>query len=946
MKYFFIALFIIVLIATTASADVVTEQYNVTLNGTVSSDLSEDGAFAVVGCLNGSVYYLNSTGGVVWVNNTGANVTKVILNPSATKVLTMSGTTAYYMDATNGVILAAYSNGTLNDVDLSKNGTNWLVVCNKTYAVLDATNGTVYARNMSENASYTGNWVYGILDPQGQYVITSNSNGHIDKWSYQPGSATWYQGYQYRIVHSIQGSTAGYLNRWNGTSIRIFNTTGSNTGGDIYVGANKTRPDWRDVRIVSPSTGLPYQIYVNNIGANYVNISPIFDNLTALTSYDLYIYYGNASESTDVSNITNTYGEDIGLIYVPNGSIAGSTWMMDSSILSFENSKIGNWVWSWGNASQSELSANTSWKTDGGMTSHRLKAWSNGVYVNSLVSSNAITGVNGSFGYKNVGLSVHFEGDTNATPSATNYSTGYIAIGGSYDDTAILHWDNMTGNYTKNWSTLSLDVNDRIYMWTITCVSAKYSWVAVSVDNITLHRNVSPLPQHSLTGSEQSIPFGTQLQGTIDVNTTARIDMSWDSTWLSASTITKFYNIEITSSGIGTIYSGDASGTVYVLKSGDGDNYAIEGRGLYSNVWIYGADIDGSLSSGNNVVAADVAERSGLYAVSGSIDNYIRLLSKANSSNWYFLWSAPTSTQPMSCSFTEDASYFMYTLSNGNVYYYATIAGANVTTTVTNTYLTLNVFKNGITYAGADLKVYDGGTSGSSYTIYRTGRTDSTGTYTFLATIANVYRVDLIESDVVVKSTTIHANALGTYNIIYMTSYNATNVTAGIDRNETLTGTTINIKYPADADVISVRYVITDTFTRTIVYDNNFTEFPVDANVAVPNASSTYYINRYVVFRTGERINTTTQVSNISANYIPTPFDSTPDVKYIISVIMLILLYALFYGIRMIPIGGIFVSVASWMAVVFGWLPHNVETLLVLSMVSLLAVIFFKQETM
>lgn len=939
-QYFFIALLIVVsIMVMPTAADVVTEQFNTTLNGTMSSDISESGDVMAVGCVNGTIYLLNSTGGTVWATNTGGNVTKVVLNPSATKIVSLSGSSAYYIDASNGNVLGTYTNGTLNDVDLSKNGSNWLVTCNKTFTVLNATNNTIYARNMSENVSDTGNWVYGILDPQGEYVVTSNSNGHIDKWIYQTGSSAWYQGYQYRIVHSIQGSTAGYLNRWNGTSIRIFNVSGSNTGGDIYIGANKTRADWNDVRIVSPGTGLAYQIYINERGANYVNISPIFDNLTASTSYDLYIYYGNASASTDVSNGTNMYGEELGHIYVPG-------WIMDNASVSFEASKIGNWT-KLSNTTiyHYNFGSNTSWKADSGTASTMLQAIAWG-YSETSYRTTPIPGINGSFGYKNVEISSHYEANSNATATATNYSYGYL-VKYSGGNSIITWYQGLVGTYTNNSTINCMGVGDSIQMEAISQTVPTppfYSYASIFVDNITLHRNVSPLPQHSSTGAEQSIPFGTQLQGTIDTNTTARIDISWDSTWIGAATITKIYNIEITSSGFGTIYSDAATGNVYSLKAGDGCNYVAEGRGIKTNIYEYGATLDGSLGSGNSVITADIAELSGLHVISGSLDNHIRYFTLGNSTSWVYYWDGPVASQPTSTAFTESGGYFMYTLADGSVYYYATVAGANITTTITNTYLTINVYRNGFAYQNADLRVYDGGTTGSSFVSYKTGRADSSGTYTFLATVANVYRVDLYENESVVKSITIHANALGQFNIIYTTGYTVTNHSV-TDTNVSFVGTTIILNYPSDIDTLHVMYNVTEMDTSTRIYSNDHTEFPINISISVSNTTSTYYIDRRVEYKDHTWFNITTPITSYNRYYVATPLDEGPAaVKYIVTIIMLILILGLFSVVKQMPVGLVMLSVMGWACIVFGFLPRNAEVALGMSVITILAAIYWQME--
>lgn len=141
-----------------------------------------------------------------------------------------------------------------------------------------------------------------------------------------PVSAGWYQGYQHRIKFNITGSSDGYLENWNGTYIKVFNTSGSNSGHDLYI-TDTINPDFSDIRIVDASNDQLMRSYINSYGSNYANITYIFDYLDKSEIRDVYVYWDNIS-AEQYSNNTEEVGDDIGAIPITNTQFA---WDMESA---------------------------------------------------------------------------------------------------------------------------------------------------------------------------------------------------------------------------------------------------------------------------------------------------------------------------------------------------------------------------------------------------------------------------------------------------------------------------------------------------------------------------------------------------------------------------------------------------------------------------------------
>lgn len=118
-------------------------------------------------------------------------------------------------------------------------------------------------------------------------------------------STNWLTGWTYRKSHVITNATGAGTNYQ--IKITVYNTTGTDSGGNVYIGT-KARVDFGDIRFTD-STGNILLNYYEEGGAT-TNTSATFwvqvsGNLSA-TNQTIYMYYGN-SGATSISNETSTF---------------------------------------------------------------------------------------------------------------------------------------------------------------------------------------------------------------------------------------------------------------------------------------------------------------------------------------------------------------------------------------------------------------------------------------------------------------------------------------------------------------------------------------------------------------------------------------------------------------------------------------------------------------
>lgn len=101
-------------------------------------------------------------------------------------------------------------------------------------------------------------------------------------------------GWSYRKLHTISGSSSGDLTDYQ-VRFKLWNTTGTDSGENVYLGANVT-PDFRDIRFTT-TDNTPHSYWIEETGPTYaifwVKIPAI-----PTTGSQVYLYYGNPSASS------------------------------------------------------------------------------------------------------------------------------------------------------------------------------------------------------------------------------------------------------------------------------------------------------------------------------------------------------------------------------------------------------------------------------------------------------------------------------------------------------------------------------------------------------------------------------------------------------------------------------------------------------------------------
>lgn len=136
--------------------------------------------------------------------------------------------------------------------------------------------------------------------------------------------ADWnFAGWSYRKSHNITGSTAGAQTGYQ-ISITVYNTTGTDSGGNVYIGT-KARADFGDIRFVGNDDITLLDYWIESFGTNYAKFWVELPNIpTSPSSTTIYMYYGNAGASSTANGNETFYWFD-------NCSSASGWTLMPSS---------------------------------------------------------------------------------------------------------------------------------------------------------------------------------------------------------------------------------------------------------------------------------------------------------------------------------------------------------------------------------------------------------------------------------------------------------------------------------------------------------------------------------------------------------------------------------------------------------------------------------------
>ncbi len=107
----------------------------------------------------------------------------------------------------------------------------------------------------------------------------------------------WLAGWSYRKLHEIVGTTAGAQTNYQ-MSVTVYNTTGTDSGSIVYVGAN-ARSDFGDIRFTANDKITLLDYWIEEAGTSYAKFWVEIQNIPASPSTEIiYVYYGNPGVTT------------------------------------------------------------------------------------------------------------------------------------------------------------------------------------------------------------------------------------------------------------------------------------------------------------------------------------------------------------------------------------------------------------------------------------------------------------------------------------------------------------------------------------------------------------------------------------------------------------------------------------------------------------------------
>lgn len=867
-------LLIMMLLIPSAAADVVTAEWNRQPQNAVPTDsaISQYGDVAVVSYDNGYVVAIDTAGNtVIWSTDIGSSVTEIVLNPEATYVLaydSVNKVTLLKVD-TGEVVWTHQSSSAVLDIDMSLAHYCMIVTAND--IIVKDVAGAVVTNILKDkdNTGATVTFTKAVIDHATGYIVAGMSDNTVRKYTFQDHSGTWLSelsGYMYRREHRIKGSSEGYLENY-GVNITVYRTTGTTTGDKVYVGT-KCRTDFNDIRFVDKTTGEVLQHAKTGEVTNGMGFTVKVPYLGQNQNYDIYIYYGNAAATTDVSNWNGIVYDDIG-------------WIAPSSIItnpSFETD-IG-----WPETSRymgpdgyyyfiESTSMSTAWSTNGARS---LRMDFSTVYSHAgtgyVTHSEQISGVNGSFG-----VQVYFDAKNTAggwgyysskgpvsisvtstvTGSAnggTSISKSFTAHGSSVSDFSESETYNNLNFYAPSGSTVTLrtSASSTAYDRDGDPINDGDKFVIGEFDNLRFKRVIKYPPTHLSWGLEQQyLVKDGYLQDTEPISEPIRLmDLAWDGNKVSVATDTRLYSLTIDANGIASATYVTTSGTPYDLMSGSDNNYVIEGRGLKALIYQSGTTLVGSQTAGNNMKHVALDEITGTWAIGAADDTHVYVFSKSNTSTWAYVWGTTPPDPVRTVAMNARGQNFLYAINSGYIYFYSTTA---TSVTYPDVFITIHISKNGAPYAGALCDVYYSDT-GSGYALENAGMVaDSSGKLIVHAITGDYYRIVVKDPDGNIEdSLDIHVGRTTYDYYLSVITYAQPGDTPSFSATYDDTTEQITVRYN-DPGLMTTgaRIVIAKidevTGTKTVVMDRSDFDNPnsIVAVYTVNDLDASYYIEVY-----------------------------------------------------------------------------------------------------
>jgi hypothetical protein len=378
------------------------------------------------------------------------------------------------------------------------------------------------------------------------------------------------------------------------------------------------------------------------------------------------------------------------------------------------------------------------------------------------------------------------------------------------------------------------------------------------------------------------------------------------------------YALSYLPTGFTTFYNAtSAVGTSNTIACADSGVFYIEGRGSETDIYQLDGTLAGNYKTGGVVRSVDIASSNGLWAISGGDDGKTYIFSKATTSSWTVYYQSDTGGGITSVAMSDLGDYAAVGRSNGVFEYISTQEDS----TSTNAYsANLFVNKGGSPYAGQSVFITE--VSGAAFIANKTGTTDSTGKFQFVAYDGRTYFIHINNDE---------------YNQTYMGSslYPTTTVnipvpvlTRPYTYTATFDGTTgaVTTTYN-DVNNADVNIRIFNTRTNALVSSRDYIGVKtVNDVVATGDPTGTYKAVFNFTRTTGARYLDTVFLQSPYFNKIPQ--GTTDQYTLFIYAVYTILLMtiSLAVGAGSIKYGVVMIVALTFAGIIFGFLPLSLYT--------------------
>ena len=543
-------------------------------------------------------------------------------------------------------------------------------------------------------------------------------------------------------------------------------------------------------------------------------------------------------------------------------------------------------------------------------------------------------------GISNIGVS-------NSTLDTLNQYSYFDSIGTDWEQTASAQWAARYGACSwvydgKMW--IGGGRTGSAYLRDVWYSTDPYLEIQPAIQSPTyvFYNYTGASPQHTQTTYTGAVPFtGTtelrtkptlsiyNLQTTKTLNGNIQaLSLSDRGDWIGTATTTRIYHDQVTPSGFGTEYYAalGSSGTLYDIATANGASMSIVGQGQITDIYSMSASRVGTYTAGGAVTHVDIADKNALWAASGGEDGKVYVFSKDESSNWYLEYSSDSENPVTALQMSARGEYVLA----GRVGSLTLYQTNTPTVTPTEFWFTLYAYKDSDSYrnAAVNVSVY----SGSQWTGFAQGLTDSAGKYVVQLTAGQNYKFDIGNGEKI---------------LIYMASPSVSSQTVSIYSSPISTSIEYNAVWDSASNSIKFNYTDSSAQTEAVtvkivridnwetVYDQTFNNQQSIEEVLPIIDDTTSYKVEFSVRRVAGVTRNTFIVSS-SRDVIPIPLDQ--NIKNILFCGMLFVIAGLFSylsayrgPIVVTLVAGFFIYI-GWVTIPWEWFVITIAVAIVASM--------------